>query len=144
MDVNFKIWILLGAFLTLMTFSQCNKPNGDGDCETYNYSDCNTLEPFTADMTMSFSYRNSSNYIAFEIYDGTVDKGQVIVYDTAWGSSVTYTMPIPAYYSVSAKYLIDGKTIYTIDGAEMKKKKKSVCDSTCWIAENISLDLMVK
>jgi len=145
MVIKVKILSALSLFtlLTIILFSSCEQTVSNEDCETYNYYDCNTVEPFEAELKMSFTISKNIHSVAFEIYKGGFDENNVIVNDTAWDSSVTYNMPIPEYYSVRATYKVDGKTIYTIDGVKMDKNSVQKCDSICWKDANKELDLTI-
>ncbi len=133
---------LLLVFSSMLLWS-CEQTVSEEDCETYNYYDCTTQEPYSAELKMKFSINKNVRWVAFAIYKGGFDENNVIVYDTAWDSSVIYDMPIPEYYSVRAIYKIDGKTIYTIDGIKMDKKSVQKCDSICWKEVNKELDLTI-
>lgn len=145
MDVSRKIWIGLGTTLlfVVLSFSSCTKVEDIPDCDIYNYADCNTLEPMNADMKINFTISKDIRWVAFEIYKGTVDEGEIIVYDTAWDSEITYFMPIPEYYSVRAKYQNGNTITYTVDGAKLDKNEVQKCDSICWEVSEVTLDLRV-
>lgn len=145
MDVMLKSLKRISLSLLLVSFFllACEEEHIDGNCSFYNYSGCNTTEPFMAEMTMKFSITPDIPWVAFEIYEGTIDEGEVIVYDTAWNSQVIYDMPIPQYYSVKAKYELNGNIIYAIDGAEIRKHQERICDSLCWEVDETNLDLVI-
>jgi len=146
MVINYKISSLFGLLsivLVLFLYS-CEETVTDEDCETYNYYDCNSVEPFEAKLTMKFTISKNIHWVAFEIYKGGFDENNIIVYDTARNSTVTYNMPIPEYYSVRAIYKLEDKTLYTIDGVKMDKKSVQKCDSVCWKDANKELDLTIQ
>jgi hypothetical protein len=146
MVINYKISSLFGLLsivLVLFLYS-CEETVTDEDCETYNYYDCNSVEPFEAELTMKFTISKNIHRVAFEIYKGGFDENNIIVYDTARNSTVTYNMPIPEYYSVRAVYKLEDKTLYTIDGVKMDKKSVQKCDSVCWKDANKELDLTIQ
>lgn len=143
--VKFSITIFIASVIIL--FTACEKGYdsiSEEDCDTYAYNDCITLEPIEAELKINFSINKNRQWVAFEIYEGSIDKGKVIVYDTSWNSELTYLMPIPQTYSVKATYINNGKTIFAIDGIEMKAKSVKKCDSTCWFLREYRLDLMLK
>lgn len=134
------------SFLLLISLLiiSCNKGafnNRDVDCNTYDYSDCSTSEPYETEVNLVFSINNDFNWVPFEIYKGTVDKGELLIRDTAWNSKITYVMPIPETYSVRAKYEYNGQIIYTIDGAKLKATSEQICDSICWSVDVNDFDL---
>jgi len=136
-----------GFLLLIILLSiSCNKgtfDNSDVDCYTYDYADCSTTRPYEAEVNLIFSINNDFNWVPFEIYKGTVDKGELLLRDTAWNSKITYVMPIPETYSVRAKYERNGQIIYAIDGAELKASSKQICDSICWSVDIKDFDLML-
>ncbi len=145
MVIKFKVFSFIGLFTILigLLLSACEPTTNNEDCDTYNYYDCNTVEPFEAKLTMDFTISKNIRWVAFEIYKGRFDENNVIVRDTARNSTIEYTMPIPEYYSVRAIYKIDNKTIYTIDGVKMDKKSIQKCDSVCWQDADEKLDLRI-
>jgi hypothetical protein len=131
-------------FVFALVISEFDETVSDEDCETYNYSDCNTIEPFEAELSMAFSISKNIRMVPFEIYKGSIEENIILLKDTAWSSKVKYTLEIPEYYSVRARYVIDGKTIYTVDGVKMDKKSVQKCDSICWKDSNKELDLTLQ
>ena len=117
--------------------------NDEEDCATYNYSDCNTLEPYTADVKLSFTIKNNAS-VAFEIIEGRIEDGKTIVYDTTNTSVIYYNLPIPQYYTVKAIYKNGDNTIFAIDGVEMKATEVHKCDSICWDLQDFELDLRIQ
>jgi len=140
-----KILFLIGLLpmVVVLFLSGCEQTVSDEDCDTYNYYDCNTVEPFEAELKMKFTISKNIHSVAFEIYKGGFDENNIIVYDTALNSTVTYNMPIPEYYSVRAIYKLEDKILYTIDGVKMDKKSIQKCDSLCWKEANKELDLTI-
>ena len=118
MDVIKKIQLkTLSILLFLGLVLSCSKENTVlVDCETYDYADCNQEEPLTSEMNLQFTIGPNIRWVAFDIYKGTFDKGELIISDTTWSSSLTYTMPTSQYYTVRARYQLDGKTIYIVGG----------------------------
>ncbi|RLD43687.1 MAG: hypothetical protein DRI86_09375 [Bacteroidetes bacterium] len=145
MVMRSKILFLIGLLpmVVVLFLSGCEQTVSDEDCDTYNYYDCNTVEPFEAELKMKFTISKNIHSVAFEIYKGGFDENNIIVYDTALNSTVTYNMPIPEYYSVRAIYKLEDKILYTIDGVKMDKKSIQKCDSLCWKEANKELDLTI-
>jgi len=144
MDViNKKISILLLIIIMLSAFS-CEESISDEDCSTYDYFDCNTVQPYEADLELHFTISANTQKVAFEIIEGTIEEGKTIIYDTATTSSITYIMPLQQYYTVKATYENSDKTIYAIDGLDMKAHSVHKCDSVCWTVPTFSLDLRLQ
>ena len=65
--------------------------------------------------------------------------------DTARQSTYTLLSAIDQYYSVTAEYKVDGKTIIAVDGDMMKAKNAtSSCEFECWIITNGEFSLELK
>ena len=142
-----KISIIFFIASVIFLFTACEKSYdtiSDEDCDTYGYGDCITLAPIEAELKLNFSINKNRQWVAFEIYEGTIDQEKIIVYDTSWNSELTYVMAIPQTYTVKAYYSVSGKTIFAIDGMEMKAKSVQKCDSLCWLLREFRLDLMLK
>jgi len=146
MVIKDKIRILLATlmFSVIIFNTGCDDTVSDEDCETYNYYDCNTIEPYEAELKLTFSISKNITKVPFEIYKGSIEDNNIIVYDTAFSTKLSYTLEIPEYYSVRAKYEIDGKVIYTVDGIKMDKKSVQKCDSVCWKDATKDLDLTLQ
>ena len=142
MDLIKKITILIGiATLALMS---CDEDVSDEDCSTYSYLDCNTLEPDEADLILRFTISNNMSSIPFEIIEGTIESGTTIIYDTAKTSEIIYIMPLNQYYTVKATYKNEVKTIFALDGVNMKARSTQKCDSVCWTLPKFELNLTLQ
>jgi hypothetical protein len=130
--------------ISLLAFSGCKEQFDEEDCITYNYDDCNTVRPRIAELKMHFTISRDIHSVVFEIYKGTVDNGTVIITDTAFDSEVIYLLPIPEYYSVRAIYKLADKTLYAVDGKEIKVEKENRCDSTCYSISDTNLDMIIQ
>jgi hypothetical protein len=146
MVIKNKISFLLAAlmFSVIIFNTGCDETVNEEDCDTYNYYDCNTIEPYEAELKLTFSISKNITKVAFEIYKGRIEENNIIIRDTAFSTKLSYTLEIPEYYSVRAKYEVDGKTIYTVDGVKMDKKSVQKCDSICWKDSNKELDLTLQ
>ncbi|MCK5846375.1 MAG: hypothetical protein KAG84_02980 [Bacteroidales bacterium] len=144
MDITKKRFVIIIVLSILLVNYSCEQSVSDEDCATYNYYDCNTLEPFEADLKLQFSITQNNNKIPFEIIEGKIEDGKTIIYDTATTSTITFIMPLPQYYTVKATYKNGSKTIYAIDGLEMKARSIRKCDSMCWTIPTFMLDLRLQ
>ena len=141
-------WVLLLCFSMITLLFSCDASQSDlpdvEDCEHYDYKDCNTVEPYDAEMIINFSISSKTKYVPFEVYKGYVDDQVLLFRDTSWSDQLSYNMPVNERYSIKAKYKKDGKTIYVIDGGKLKVHSKKVCDSTCWSVDHLELDAILK
>ena len=118
--------------IIMVTLSGCSK------ISDYN---CKYSEPFEATLTLHFTINEDNNYVPFEIYEGSADKGKLLLKDFTYDSEVTYIVEIPKYYSVKAKYELHDKVFYVIDGGEMTKEEIYINGTTCWDYKDMTLDL---
>jgi len=137
-----KKQIIITTFILLL-FGGCKKTMMEpDDCLSYDYHDCNTIEPQFADATFKFTLNGQIPYVPFIIYKGDIEDNTPVFYDTAFSSNVYYYLDF-GKYSIKATYHINGKTIYVIDGALAEKWNNQICDSTCWGWDSLVLDLQI-
>lgn len=114
------------------------------DCSNYMYEDCNSVEPIDGIARFFFSINEQNSFVVFDVYLGNVDDGNWFFRDTSWNSTVEYVLSVDQYYSVKATYNANGKSLKVIDGGEIRKYSKVVCDSTCWDISELELDISIK
>ncbi len=127
--------------LVLLTLAgSCNEYLGlTVDCD-----DCWGFRPDSADLIINLTINSSHPEVPIVLYRGNIESGQVDYVDTARKSPYTLYSAIDQYYSVTAEYKVDGKTIIAVDGDEMKAKDATAsCDFECWIVTdgNFRVDL---
>jgi hypothetical protein len=147
MALNNKPYLTILMLIIVTHFFSCKESSVDlpnvENCENYYYEDCNTIEPVEGSVRLNFSINKQIHMVVFDVYKGYVDEGNLFFSDTSWNSNIEYIMPINQYYSVKATYLINGISLKVIDGGELKNYSKQVCDSTCWAADELTLDLSI-
>ena len=145
MDVIIKKISAIAILLILGSTYACTEDFYDEevDCQSYNYNDCNTLEPIDANIDLLFTIKGNQS-VPFEIIEGKIEDGKTIIYDTARTSKISYIMAIPSYYTVKAEYKIGDKTVYAVDGVDMKARSTQRCDSICWETPSFKLDLTLQ
>ena len=129
MKVNGHIKALI--VLVLLTLAgSCNKFLGlTVDCD-----DCWGFRPDSADLIINLTINSSHPEVPIVVYRGNIESGQVDWIDTVRETPVYLYSAIDQYYSVTAEYKVDGKTIIAVDGDEMKAKDAtSSCEFECWI-----------
>ena len=138
-------WLI---FLLLVVLLGCNSNYKDGwesdDCD---YSDCNTLEPVSADISVRFTRNESNPTPTIYVMRGFYDNGVIIdtiKTDTVSAFTADLVLPVDFQYTFFTKY-IDGKdTIIAIDGGYVAKKSRTECDSICWTVENTNFNIKLK
>lgn len=132
-------------FIMLISFiCSCNK-DYNVDCTTYDYSNCNTVEPTEATITITITKQNNDSKVPVWIYKGKYGQSQDLLFiDTLNEVDAKYILQLNQDYYAIAKYNVDSKTIFAVDGSYLKKVGKAVCDSTCWIIKGDVIDLRLK
>ena len=128
--------------LVLLTLAgSCNEYLGISvDCD-----DCWGFKPDSADLLIYLTIDQENPEVPLVIYRGNFEDGEVDFLDTARQSTYTLYSAIDQYYSVTAEYKVDGKTIIAVDGDVMKAKNAtSSCEFECWIITDGEFSLELK
>jgi len=69
----------------------------------------------------------------------------VIAIDTAYESQIDWDLEVNHSYSVIDEYISKGRTIYAVDGTNLRTKlDRSSCDGSCYIILGDKLDVRLK
>jgi len=129
----------------LFIILSCNDNSDDSvDCSTYNYSDCNTREPFDGRIYINLSINSENPAVPITIYKGKLEENDVVLMDTATANKYDTLLPIDNYYTVTAKYKKGNTTIIAVDGGKISKSKTKTCDSICWSVKTASVNVKLK
>lgn len=140
MKVNSHIKALI--VLVLLTLA--------GSCDeflglTVDCDDCWGFKPDSADLLIYLTIDQDHPEVPIVIYRGNFEDGEVDFVDTARASTYTLYSAVDQYYSVTAEYKVDGKTIIAVDGDVMKAKDaSSSCEFECWIITDGEFSLQLK
>ena len=140
MKVNSHIKALI--VLVLLTLA--------GSCDEYlgltvDCDDCWGFKPDSADLLIYLTIDQDHPEVPIVIYRGNFEDGEVDFVDTARASTYTLYSAVDQYYSVTAEYMVDGKTIIAVDGDVMKAKDaSSSCEFECWIITDGKFSLQLK
>ena len=140
MKVNSHIKALI--VLVLLTLA--------GSCDeflglTVDCDDCWGFKPDSADLLIYLTIDQDHPEVPIVIYRGNFEDGEVDFVDTARTSTYTLYSAVDQYYSVTAEYKVDGKTIIAVDGDVMKAKDaSSSCEFECWIITDGKFSLQLK
>ena len=129
--MNVKTYIKAILIFVLITLAgSCNEYLGlNVDCDN-----CWGFKPDSADLLIYLTVNQDHSEVPVTIYRGNFEDGVVDYVDTARESTYTLYSAVDQYYSVTAEYKVDGKTIIAVDGDVMKAKDaSSSCDFECWI-----------
>lgn len=140
-----KAAILYIIIFTTLIISACNQTYyDDEDCYDYDYSDCNTIEPTEGDLNIRLTINKENPEVEIIVYKGKYETQDTISKSIINDPLFKLSVPLNHYYSVRAKYTVGEKTIYAIDGCEIKSKSNSVCDSVCWEIKGGDMDVRLK
>ncbi len=110
------------------------------DCD-----ECYDENPEVADLTIKFTINDENPYVRYILYSGTYDSGDTIAIDTSYTSEVVWSLDTDGYSSVKADYTKGARTIFAVDGNELRTKKdRSSCDRECYIILGDELDVRLK
>jgi hypothetical protein len=110
-----------------------------GSCEEYlgssvDCSVCDPEKPDSADLVIHLTIDKDHPGVPIVVYRGNAEEGAEDWADTARETPYYLYSAVGQFYSVAARYKVDGKTIVAIDGDEIKAKHVSdACDYPCWI-----------
>lgn len=109
-----------------------------------NCDDCTCDQgPFFADLELKITVNDENRSVPIEIYEGTYDKGFLIIQDTVSSTDLVngrmiYNLEAGFFYAAAAIYQDGAKTIIAVDGAEMRIRTDD-CD--CEYPDNRTLNL---
>ncbi len=138
--------ILIFSFLI---FSCDKKKSFYDDYEECDYSNCISVEPYYADLRISFSRTAENPNPKIYVMRGFFENQNFI--DTICTDSLEdylfyaeLFVPLNYNYTLAAEYFVDDDTIWVIDGKYVYKKFYYECDSTCWNTYNTNFNLKLK
>jgi hypothetical protein len=140
--MNVKLYIkALLVFVLLTLAGGCNEYLG----LTVDCNDCWGFKPDSADLLIYLTINQDHPEVPIVIYRGNFEDGEVDFVDTARESTYTLYSAVDQYYSVTAEYKVDGKTVIAVDGDVMKARDaSSSCDFECWIITDGEFSLQLK
>ncbi len=123
-----------------------------GACERYepvsagvNCSECYQTRPEWLQLNAKVTINDQNPYVPLEIYIGDFENGQLDWVDTTWREDYWVDVKPDRYYSVRAKYRDGSKTIYTIDGDDVKLKlSRNDCDAECYYQKGGYVDVRLR
>lgn len=116
------------------------------DCYTYDYSDCNTIEPQSGTMVIKLTINDENPNVIVQVFKGDFDSPDRVLMKTDTLDDELWRVDLPTgrFYSVAAWYKVNGKTLVAIDGDELKIKANVVCDSTCYEVKDGHADVKLR
>ena len=122
--------LLLVGLVVFIT--SCKETQDTVDCSTYDYSDCQTKEPFVANFHIKLTINSDNPSVPVTVFYGKLEDNNVYFRDTLKTESLDTLLPIGNYYTVAAKYKVGSTTVTAVDGDKISKSHVTTCDSICW------------
>jgi hypothetical protein len=145
MDVlkNIKLikYIFSGILFLIIS---CKDKSSTVDCSTYDYSNCDTKEPFTGNFHIKLTINPENQAVPITIYQGKLEDGNVLIHDTLTNETYDTLLPVNNFYTVAAKYKVGSGTVTAVDGDKVTKSSSTTCDSTCWSVKTGTANVKLK
>lgn len=132
------------VFLIAVNLCNYSCKNKLVDCESYDYSGCNTVKPPEGKLGIKLTINVQNPAVRVKIFKGDFEDNNVIMDSILKTNSWDAGLPMNQYYSVAAYYKVDGKTVIAIDGDRIKLSSSVNCDSTCYTLKNGKADVRLK
>jgi len=108
-------------------------------------NDCIDSYPSVADISIRFSINEENSIIKFKLYRGSLESNDLIMDGITYLPDWDVRLDVNQYYTVVAEYSSGGKTIYVVDGTNLRVKlDKSSCDQDCYFILGDELDARLK
>ncbi|MEI6853549.1 MAG: hypothetical protein WCL06_11925 [Bacteroidota bacterium] len=143
---KFRLIFFLAITTGICSFSSCRQTSfsGSQDCANYNYSDCNTAEPFLVGLNIRLTINDENLKVPITIFEGKVEEQLIVLNDTVSVSKYSVLLPADKYYSVRARYKKGNQIIYAFGGDNIRAIRTTVCDSSCWSTEDGNVNIELK
>ena len=141
----FSCRLIIGfSVLMIAVIISCNRPVEPDDCSTYDYSNCNTIEPSFGDVVVFVTVNKTITSVPICVYKGKIDENIILLRDTLTMELERYELPVNEYYSVAAYYNIDGRKICAVSGGKLSMKGYQICDSICYVVKEPIVNVRLK
>lgn len=136
---------LLLAFVVLLTTSiLASSCNGSDNVDCDPGLNCEQFEPTEGLLNLNLSANNENPTVPIAVYYGNADDSSLYFRDTIFSGELTsYAVPISQRYSIVAKYFLQGRRVYLVDGGKVRLKTETNCGYTCYKVKDLDLNLKV-
>ena len=111
----------------------------------FNCADCYQSKPVDVELHVFVTLNSENPYVPLTIYVGDFDDNQIELVDTTYNTSYLVLVRPGRYYSVRAEYKDGTKTIFAIDGDNVKlRENTSDCDAPCYYQVGGYIDVRLK
>ncbi len=126
--------------ILLIGINSCDKC----DMKSTDCSECYTIKPDTGELIIKLTINDENPKVPIVIYKNNIEDNDIEFTDTARSEDYYIDVPINKYYSVTARYKVNDKTIVAVDGDKIKTKKIYSCDELCWIIKGGYINVKLK
>jgi hypothetical protein len=130
-------------FLTcLMTFLHTCRSKYE-DCTQSDYDACITEWPWDGLVYVNITINAENREVPVEIFKGNFEDGHLIHEFTYRSRRTTVRLDTETLYSFTATYKKGDQTIVAVDGGEIKVIQYTMCEESCYEAQEIEIFLTI-
>ncbi len=116
----------------------------DEDCINYDYSDCNSTEPFYGFVNVQLTINKQNPEVELVVFDGNIENHDTIAHDTIDQPFFQIFVELNKTYSAIAKYKVNDNRVIAVGNDKIRKTSATVCDSVCWKIKGGNIDVRLK
>lgn len=105
---------------------------------------CETSKPTDGNLFVKLSINSQNQKVPITVFRGNFEENNIVFYDTLSSTTVSYTLPVDEYYSVTARYLRGQDTILVIDADRITTDQTDYKDKSCWSVSDADVDVRLK
>ena len=143
-----RLFLIVIVYLSFIV--SCKFEGGFKSEQDCDLSDCLTVEPFDAYLTVYFTKERYgfelTNLYLLSGYWEEQNYLDTVIIDTIpyFKDYVELYLPLNHYYTAAAVYVKNDDTVIAIDGTFFQKEIEYRCDSICWRIINNKLNVKLK
>lgn len=142
--MRIRFYKILTIFALMAAFLACERdiPNEwtGFDCEK-----CYRQKPDSGALNAVLTINGENPFVPLVIYRGNIEDNDIEYIDTSWSDDYWLIVPVDRYYTITAEYKQNGKTVITLDGDKFKLKySENDCDEPCYYFKGGYYDLRLK
>lgn len=136
--------VFVSVLLILLITSSCER-NENVNIDGFSCSNCFQSKPEWVRLNITVSLNSENPYVPLVVYIGNVEDGNVDWVDTSYNTNYWVEVRPDRYYSVRAEYKEGLKTVFAVDGDDIKLAENTTdCDAPCFYPKGGYLDVRLK
>jgi len=129
--MRFKNYIAI-LLVFIVSLIGCERERNYG-FENIDCTECYQKKPEWGPISITVTINDENPYVPLVVYIGDIEDNNVDWVDTAYTTDFWIDVKPDRYHSLSAKYKVGDKTVFAVDGDELKLKyTTSDCDEPCY------------